>query len=259
MDVIVYVRQSASSTSYKITEEGKISAKGMTYELNEWDKYAIEEALLIREKFGGSVTALAIGPERTDRVLRECLALGADRAIRFWDDEMPDADCHITANVLNKIMRQMNYDLILSGSQDDEDTSAHVIPAVAHELGIQHATIVTKIQIEDHKAKVQRELENDVEEILEIDLPAIFCVQSGINVPRYASMSGMMKAKKKELKFMGIESIGITKTDISDSAAKTILEEIYVPEVEQTAEILSGTIDEMTNKLLSVLIDKEVL
>jgi electron transfer flavoprotein beta subunit len=153
----------------------------------------------------------------------------------------------------------MDYDLILSGSQDDEDTSAHLIPAVAYKLRIQHATIVTKIQIEDHKATVQRELENDLEEILEIDLPAIFSVQSGINIPRYASMSGMMKAKKKELKFMDMESIGITKTDISDSAAKTILEEIYIPKVEQTAEILSGTIDEMTNQLLSVLIDKEVL
>ena len=254
--IIVYVKETAFGTHFNITQENKLSETGMSYQLNEWDRYAMEEALLIRDKFGGSVTAIALGQKRLDKVLRECLALGADRAIRIWDSEMSGSDSYAIAKVLHQTIRSMEYDLVLTGSQDDEDMCTSVAPALAQMLGIQYATLAIRIQLKGGKARVHRELEEGIEEIMEVDLPAVFTVQTGINLPRYTSFSGIKKAKKKELKRISLKDLGLSEMDVGKLGSKVTIDKLYIPEMVVTAKILDGTPGEIANKLLSELSER---
>lgn len=259
MQIIVYVKEAVFTTAVRITKDGKLDDSGFAYEMNDWDRYAMEEALQIKESIGGSITAIAVGPKRTDRVLSTCLALGADQAIRIWDKKMVGSDYYAIAKVLSHAIQQMEYDLILTGSHDDEDICGAIAPTMAVMMEIQYSTILTEIDVEGDTAKIKRELEDGLEEVLKVSLPAIFTVQSGINLPRYPSLSGMMKAKKKPLVYMDIKSIGLSEADVGESGSKSAMIELFVPEAEATAEIIEGTPEQAASKTLQLLIDKGVL
>jgi len=172
----------------------------VSYEMNEPDAYALEEALRLREKHGGEVVVCAAGPARVQQVLREALARGADRALHVEDDALASADAFVTAGALAAAMRDEQFDLVLTGLQSDDQGHAQTGVILAERLGIPHSTIIMEVQIQDGRLRVKRELEAGWFQWIAVPLPALLTIQSGINQLRYATLKGIMAAKKKEIR-----------------------------------------------------------
>lgn len=256
MDIIVCVKHvpETAEAELKIDATGKgIEKAGLVFDINEWDDYALEEAVRIKEKFGGTVTAITVGAEDSDSTLRKCLARGADKAIRLTDPKFANSDAYATAKILYNVIKNMHFDLILTGAQAGDDGSAVVGPVLAELLGIPHATLVKKIELAEGKAVVNRELEGGLEEKLEVKLPALFTVQTGINEPRYVSIMGIRKAMQKEIKVMGLADIGLSENDVGEAGSWLMIEKLYIPPVEKQAEFLTGSPDEIAAKIAELL------
>ncbi len=256
MDIVVCVKHvpETAEVELKIDNTGKTVEKtGLVFDINEWDDYALEEAVRIKEKLGGTVTAITIGSEDSDSTLRKCLARGADRAIRLTDPKFDGSDGYAVARILHSIIKTLHYDLVLTGMQAGDDGYAMVGPILAHLLGTPHATMVKKLELETDTAKINRELEGGLEEQLEVKLPALFTIQTGINEPRYVSIMGIRKAMQKEIKIMGLADTGLNEADVGHAGSWLALEELYVPPVEKQAEFLKGTTDEIAAKIAEIL------
>ena len=184
-----------------------IREQDASYELNEPDAYALEEALRLREKHSGEVVVCAAGPARVQQVVREALARGADRAIHVEDDSLASADAAITSAALASAMTDERFDLVLTGLQSDDQGHAQVGVMLAERLGIPHSTIIMEVQVDASagpgqaaKVRVKRELEGGWFQWIGLPLPALLTIQSGINQLRYATLKGIMAAKKKEIR-----------------------------------------------------------
>jgi electron transfer flavoprotein beta subunit len=147
----------------------------------------------------------------------------------------------------------MDFDLVLTGAQTSDDGYAQVGVTLAELLGVPHASLVRKIEIEEGIARVNRELEGGLEEVLEVELPAVFTIQTGINEPRYASILGIRRAMKKEIKVLGLEELGLSEEEVGEDGSKTRLEKLFTPPVERMAEILRGTPEEVSAELTEIL------
>jgi electron transfer flavoprotein beta subunit len=256
LDIIVCVKHvpETAEAELKIDATGRgIEKAGLVFDINEWDDYALEEAVRIKEKFGGTVTAITVGAEDSESTLRKCLARGADKAIRLTDPKFAGSDAYAIAKILYSVIKNMHFDLILTGAQAGDDGSAVVGPVLAELLGIPHATMVKKIELGEGKAFVNRELEGGLEERLEIKLPALFAVQTGINEPRYVSIMGIRKAMQKEVKVMGLADIGLSESEVGEAGSWLRIEKLYVPPVEKQAEFLTGSPDEIATKIVEIL------
>jgi electron transfer flavoprotein beta subunit len=177
-----------------------IREQDVSYEMNEPDAYALEEALRLREKHGGEVVVCGAGPARVQQVLREALARGADRAIHVEDDALAAADAFVSADALAAAMAEEKFDLVLTGLQSDDQGHGQTGVILAERLGIPHSTIIMEIQVADNRLKVKRELEGGWFQWITLPLPALLTIQSGINQLRYATLKGIMAAKKKEVR-----------------------------------------------------------
>ena len=177
-----------------------IREQDASYEMNEPDAYALEEALRLREKHGGEVVVCSAGPARVQQVIREALARGADRAIHVEDDRLAAADAFVTADALAAAMTDERFDLVLTGLQSDDQGQAQTGVVLAERLGMPHSTIIMDVQVQDSSLKVKRELEGGWFQWIEMPLPALLTIQSGINQLRYATLKGIMAAKKKEIR-----------------------------------------------------------
>ena len=177
-----------------------IREQDVSYEMNEPDAYALEEALRLREKHGGEVVVCSAGPARVQQVLREALARGADRALHVEDDALAAADSFITADALAAAMADEKFDLVLTGLQSDDQGQAQTGVILAERLGIPHSTIIMDVQVDGSSLRVKRELEGGWFQWISMPLPALLTIQSGINQLRYATLRGIMAAKKKEIK-----------------------------------------------------------
>jgi electron transfer flavoprotein beta subunit len=185
----------------RVNEAGTwIREQDASYELNEPDAYALEEALRLREKHGGEVVVCAAGPARVQQVLREALARGADRAIHVEDDSLASADASITSAALALAMTDERFDLVLTGLQSDDQGHAQVGVMLAERLQIPHSTIIMEVQVDGGRLRVKRELEGGWFQWIGLPLPALLTIQSGINQLRYATLKGIMSAKKKEIR-----------------------------------------------------------
>src|SRR3954470_13975401 len=172
----------------------------VSYEMNEPDAYALEEALRLREKHSGEVVVCSAGPTRVQQVIREALARGADRALHVEDDSLAAADAFTAAAALAPAMAEQKFDLILTGLQSDDQGHAQFGPILAEKLGIPHSTIIMEVNVEGSSLKVKRELEGGWFQYVTMPLPALLTMQSGINQLRYATLKGIMAAKKKEIR-----------------------------------------------------------
>ncbi len=262
MDVIVCVKHvpETAEAELKIGASGiSIEKAGLVYDINEWDDYALEEAVRIKEKQGGTVTAITIGAEDSDSTLRKCLARGADTAIRLTDSKFEGSDAYAAAKILHSVIKNMHYDMILTGMQAGDDGYAAVGPILAEMLQIPHATMAKKLELGAGSAIVNRELEGGLEEQIEAKLPALFSVQTGINEPRYVSIMGIRKAMQKEIKVMNLADIGLTENDVGTAGSWLKTEKLYVPPVEKQAEFLKGGPEEVATKIAEILRSKGLI
>jgi electron transfer flavoprotein beta subunit len=259
MNIIVCVKRvpETADADVFIDKTGKdIDKSGLAFDLNEWDSYAIEEAILLKEKQGGIVTVLTMGGEGSNESLRKCLAMGADDAIRLNDPAFNGSDGFATAKVLAEAIRKIPYDLILTGTQAEDDGYGQVGVALAKLLGIPHASLVNRLEVQDKKVKAHRELEGGLEEVVEIDLPAVLTIQTGINEPRYVSIMGIRKVAKKEIKTLGTSDLNLKAEEVGLSGSDIRLERVFLPPVGEGAEILEGKPEEVSMKIFGILKDK---
>ena len=177
-----------------------IREQDASFEMNEPDAYALEEALRLREKHGGEVVVCSAGPPRVQQVIREALARGADRALHVEDASLGAADAFVTADALAAAMTDEKFDLVLTGLQSDDQGHAQVGVVLAERLDIPHATIIMEVEIGGGSVRVKRELEGGWFQWIALPLPALLTIQSGINQLRYATLKGIMAAKKKEIR-----------------------------------------------------------
>jgi electron transfer flavoprotein beta subunit len=216
------------------------------WELNEPDAYALEEALRLKEKHGGEVVVISAGPARVTQVIREALARGADRAIHVDGEHLATADAFTAADALAEAARSEQCDLILTGLQSDDQGFAQVGVILAERLGMAHSTIIMDVQVEGSQLRVKRELEGGWFQWIAMPLPAVLTIQSGINQLRYATLKGIMAAKRKEVKTVPAPAA---------TAARQKILSIYVPEKTKATRIIDGTPAEAAAELVRVLRD----
>jgi electron transfer flavoprotein beta subunit len=259
MNIVVCVKRvpDTAEADVSIDKTGKnIDKSGLAFDLNEWDSYAIEEAILLKEKLGGTVTVLSMGGEESNETLRKCLAMGADEAVRLTDPAFDGSDGYATAKVLAEAIRKIPYDLILTGTQTEDDGYGQVGVALAELLGVPHASLVTRLEIQEKKVKANRELEGGLEEVVEMDLPAVLTIQTGINEPRYVSIMGIRKVAKKEIKTFGVSDLNLKAEEVGLAGSDTRLERVFLPPAGEGAEMLEGKPEEVARKVVDILKDK---
>src|SRR5713226_1816646 len=177
-----------------------IREQDASFEMNEPDAYALEESLRLKEKHGGEVVVCSAGPPRVAQVIREALARGADRGVHVDDEALASADGFLTAEALASAMKEEQFDLVLTGLQSDDQGLAQVGVILAERLGLPHATIIMEVQADKGVLRVKRELEGGWFQWVTMPLPALLTIQSGINQLRYATLKGIMAARKKEIR-----------------------------------------------------------
>jgi electron transfer flavoprotein beta subunit len=259
MNIVVCVKRvpEAAEADLRIASDGRsIDEEGLAFAINESDNYALEEALLIKERLEGAVTVVALGPEASEDVLRMSMAKGADTAVRLSDPAFDGGDGAATARALAAAIKEMEYDLVLTGCMASDDGRTQVGVALAEYLGIPHATYVTEMEIADGSATVGRELEGGLIEKLDVKLPCVVTIQTGINEPRYASIMGIAKASKREITLKEAGDLSLDASDIGEEGSATVIAKIEYPPVGEGAEILEGTPGESSEKLAQVLKEK---
>jgi electron transfer flavoprotein beta subunit len=254
MKVAVCIKQvPAKDAPLHIAESGTwIRETDIGFEMNEPDSFALEEALRLKEKHGGEVVALSMGPERAKQVIKEGLAKGADRGIHIADDKFFLLDPLGSAKSLAAALKKENFDLILTGLQSDDQGFGQTGVLLAELLGLPHATIIMQIEVIQNEAqgqrlKLKRELESGWFQWVELPLPAVLTIQSGINKVRYASLKGIMAAKKKEIAVISRESLGVAQEPTER------VERIYVPQKTKKTEFIEGSPKEAAAKLIEKL------
>jgi electron transfer flavoprotein beta subunit len=218
-----------------------------SFELNEPDAYALEEALRLKEKQGGEVVVCSAGPARAAQVIREALARGADRAIHVEADTLATADAVTTAAALADAVRSEQFDLVLTGLQSDDQGFGQVGVVLAEKLGMPHATIIMEVQVAEGGLRVKRELEGGWFQWVSLPLPALLTIQSGINQLRYATLKGIMAAKKKEIKKVAPPSTVVATQRITS---------IYFPEKAKQTQMIPGSAAEAARTLVAKLRDE---
>jgi electron transfer flavoprotein beta subunit len=238
----------AKDAPLAITDLGTwIRESDIGFETNEPDTYALEEALRLKEKHGGEVVAISMGPERAKQTIKEALAKGADRGIHVSDGEFFQLDPLSSARSLAAAIEKENFDLILTGLQSDDQGFGQTGVLLAELLGRPHATIIMAIEAAEGHLKLKRELEAGWFQWVELPLPAVITIQSGINKPRYATLKGIMAAKKKEIATVERASLGVPDTRTQQ------VERIYVPTKTKKTEFVTGTPKEIAAKLIEKL------
>jgi electron transfer flavoprotein beta subunit len=259
MNIVVCVKRVPETADAEISIDKSgigIDPTGLAFDLNEWDSYAIEEAIRLKEKHGGTVTVISMGGEASNETLRKCLAMGADEAVRLSDATFEESDGLATARVLAEAIRKIPYDLILTGTQAEDDGYGQVGVTLAEILGIPHASLVIQLQIQEKKATLHRELEGGLDEVLEVDLPAVLTLQTGINEPRYVSIMGIRKVAKKEIKTYGATDLNLKPEEVGLPGSSLRVLKIFPPVVGQGATLLDGNPEEVSLKILGILKEK---
>jgi electron transfer flavoprotein beta subunit len=247
VNIIVCVKQVPAKDAPLSIAGNWIRESDIGFEMNEPDSYALEEALRLKEKHGGEVIALSMGPERVKQTIKEALAKGADRGVHIADDNFAQLDPLGSAKSLAAAIKQQKYDLVLTGLQSDDQGFGQTGVLLAGVLDVPHATIIMAIEVDGQKMKLKRELEAGWFQHMECPLPAVLTIQSGINKVRYATLKGIMAAKKKEITTIARESLGVSVEPTQR------VEKIYVPTKTKKTEFLTGTPKEVAGKLVEKL------
>ena len=250
MKTFVCLKQVAAGDSAIRVDEGGhwVRESDLGYEMNAPDSFALEEALRIRESHGGEVVAVSAGPARTASTIREALAKGADRGLLIEDDRFSRADAYTTAQALAAALkREERCDLVLSGLQSDDMGFGQTGVVLAELLGLPHATIIVEVSVQQDHVRVKRELEAGWFQDVELPLPSLLTIQSGINKPRYATLMGIKKAKTKPLLRYTPGELGI------ELSSSQIIRRLYTPPREKQTQFLEGAADDVAARLVEKL------
>jgi electron transfer flavoprotein beta subunit len=253
MDVVVCIKRVPDTSVMDSLEidasQKEIEKRGLVFKMNDWDEYVLETAAQTREKMGGTFTAITAGPKDWDGILRRALAMGADRAIRV-DEDLIAAEPHDVARILTRVIEGLSYDLILFGAQSEDFNCGQLGCMVAEMLGIPHAAMIVGLEVKEKSVWVKRELEAGAFEAYTMELPTLLTIQTGINQPRYLSLSAIRRVMKTELQIMSLDDIGISQ---GETAQRVKLERLELPPRGKRAEIISGSPEESAEKLARIL------
>jgi electron transfer flavoprotein beta subunit len=261
MKVLVTVKEVAELADDFEVEGTEVDDRYLEYDLNEWDDYAVEEGVQMNEAgIADEVVSVTIGPERAEETIRMALAKGADRAIRVWDEALEDADLldvKTKTQILSAVVEAEDPDIVLTGVQAGDDAFGATGVALADSIGFEWAAVVNALDLDADTgvAHVHRELEGGVEEVTDVELPAVLTIQTGINEPRYASLRGIRQAQSKEIAPKSFDDLDL---DAAELESDLTLTEMYEPESESDAEIFEGSAEETAGKLAEVLREKGV-
>ena len=225
-----------------------IQDDNIKFEINQYDQYALEEALRIKDRDDAEVVVATIGPDRVGQALRTALGMGADRAIQIWDDAIAATDSLGIAKTLAAAAQGENFDLVLMGLMSDDANFGLVGPILAELMGVPSVSAVVKAEFKNGGVEVERELEGGALDVVSVPLPCLLTVQTGMNEVRYASLKGIMQAKKKPLDKKSLADLGI---DAAAVAPKVTVEKIYSPPKGEGAEMLEGSADEVSGKVVA--------
>jgi electron transfer flavoprotein beta subunit len=249
MKILVCMKQVPQKDApLKLNESGTWIREDVSYEVNEPDAYALEEALRQKEKHGGEVVVITSGPARSQHVLREALAKGADRAIHLEDPGFVALDAYNTARAFAEAIKAEQFDMIFTGLQSDDYGYAQTGVILAELLGWPHATIIMQIEKNDAGIRVKRELEAGYFQFVQMPLPAVLTIQSGINKLRYATLIGIKQAKNKPLRKVTLNEV---KAALADNKQK--IERLYVPQKTKQTQKIEGSPAEVAKKLVDKL------
>jgi len=249
LKILVCVKQVPQKDApLKLNESGAWIREDVSYEVNEPDAYALEEALRQKEKHGGEVVVITVGPARAQQVLREALAKGAERAIHLEDPGFAGLDAFNTARAIAAAIKDEQFDLIFTGLQSDDYGFAQTGVILAELLGRPHATIIMQIEKNDDGIRVKRELEAGYFQFVDMPLPAVLTIQSGINKLRYATLIGIKQAKNKPLRKVGLAEV---QSALGPNMQK--IERMYIPQKNKKTEYLEGSPGEIAKKLVDKL------
>jgi electron transfer flavoprotein beta subunit len=250
MNIYVLMKRTFDTEEKISISNGKINEDGAEFIINPYDEYAIEEAIQVREAHGGEVTVVSVGNEETEKQLRTALAMGADKAVLInIEDDVEDGDQFTTAKILAEYLKDKEADLILGGNVAIDGGSGQVGPRVAEQLGMPYVTTITKLEINGTTATITRDVEGD-SEVIETSLPVLVTAQQGLNEPRYPSLPGIMKAKKKPLDELELDDLDLDEDDVE---AKTKTIEIYLPPQKEAGKVLQGELADQVKELVSLL------
>lgn len=250
MNIFVLVKRTFDTEEKIVVSGGKIQEDSAEFIINPYDEYAVEEAIQVRDTHGGKVVVLSIGNEDAEKQLRTALAMGADEAVLInTEDDLDELDQYAAAQILAEYLKDKEADLIIAGNVAIDGGSGQVGPRVADLLGINYVTTITDLKINGTDVKITRDIEGD-SEILETSLPLLVTAQQGLNEPRYPSLPGIMKAKKKPLTELELDDLNI---DADDVEIKVQTIDIYLPSQKAAGRVLQGDISAQVKELVNLL------
>ena len=255
MRIAVCIKQVPDTEArLRVGNDGRwIAEEDLPFRINESDEYALEEALTLAEASGGEVVVYSLGPARVKEALRKALALGATRAVHLEDGAFEGGDALATGRALAAALAKEEYDLVLTGSQSDDVGYGGTGSVIAGHLGWPHAWLVMGVEAEDGSLKVKREMESGMNEIFRMKLPAALEIQAGINHPRYASLKGIMMAKKKPLEAMGPGDLGLDPSEVGAAGSRLEIVSVAFPESGEGAQMIEGAPEAAAKALVEKL------
>jgi electron transfer flavoprotein beta subunit len=250
MNIYVLMKRTFDTEEKIVLTNGQIAEDGAEFIINPYDEYAIEEAIQVRDANGGEITVITVGGEESEKELRTALAMGCDKAVLInIEDDLDYGDQYTTAKIIAEYLKGKEADLILAGNVAIDGGSGQVGPRVAGLLNIPYVTTITKLEIDGSNVKVVRDVEGD-SEVIETSLPLLITAQQGLNEPRYPSLPGIMKAKKKPLEELELDDLDLDEDDVE---AKTKTIEIYLPPKKEAGKVLSGELADQVKELVQLL------
>ncbi|ASN05059.1 electron transfer flavoprotein subunit beta/FixA family protein [Virgibacillus necropolis] len=250
MNIYVLLKKTFDTEEKITVTNGQIEEDGAEFIINPYDEYAVEEAIKQRDEHGGEVTVVTVGDGDSEKQLRTALAMGADKAVLInTEDDLEEGDQFTTAKILEAYFDEKDVDLILAGNVAIDEASGQVGPRLAERLGIPFVTTITSLKIDGETVNIDKDVEGDVEKV-ETSLPLLVTCQQGLNDPRYPSLPGIMKAKKKPLEELEIDDLDLDEDEL-ETKTKTI--DIYLPPEKEAGRVLEGELDDQVKELVSLL------
>lgn len=258
LHIVVCLKQIPNpDLQFQIAPDGKdIRRDALNYKLNGADEFALEEAVRLKEKHAGRVAAITLGPKRTEQMLREALAKGADEAVRVTYEDPAAYDVGRTARILAAAVRTLPHDVVLAGVQSDDYVNSATGGLLAGMLGLPHASVVTRVGFAGNRLEVACELEGGLQRVVSLSTPAVLTIQFGANTPRYAPLPAIMKAARQPIKEIGPADLGLTSWDAVGLPYSFEVPALAPPAAKRGAEMITGSIEEQAKRFARLLREK---